>query len=93
MGRGHGLDRSRGDRPQRGTALRQGRRPVPGDDSEAEAARRRALGATAIDLDQSVRWRVMADPEGNEFCLLAPGWPQPSLAARYGHQPRTTRRA
>ena len=32
------------------------------------------LGATAIDLGQSdVLWTVLADPEGNEFCLLAPG--------------------
>jgi predicted enzyme related to lactoylglutathione lyase len=48
-------------------------RPYPGDDLEAEAARLRELGATAIDLGQSVPWKVMADPEGNEFCLLAPG--------------------
>lgn len=32
-----------------------------------------APGATAIDLGPSdVRWTVLADPEGNEFCLLAP---------------------
>jgi predicted enzyme related to lactoylglutathione lyase len=49
-------------------------RPYPGDDLEAEAARLRTLGATAIDLGQSdVPWTVLADPEGNEFCLLAPG--------------------
>jgi predicted enzyme related to lactoylglutathione lyase len=47
-------------------------RPYPGDDLEAEVARLRALGATAIDLDQSVPWTVLADPEGNEFCLLTP---------------------
>jgi predicted enzyme related to lactoylglutathione lyase len=47
-------------------------RPYPGDDPEAEAARLQALGATPIDLDESVTWRVLADPEGNEFCLLAP---------------------
>ncbi|MGW4499108.1 VOC family protein [Micromonospora sp. NPDC004336] len=45
-------------------------RPYPGDDLAAEAARLRALGAAAIDLD--VPWRVLADPEGNEFCLLTP---------------------
>src|SRR6266508_1053227 len=28
LGQGHGLDPARGDRPQRGTALRQGRRPI-----------------------------------------------------------------
>ena len=49
-------------------------RPYPGDDPEAEAARLRTLGATAVDLGQSdVAWTVLADPEGNEFCLLAPG--------------------
>lgn len=49
-------------------------RPYPGDELEAEAARLRTLGATAIDLGPSeVSWTVLADPEGNEFCLLAPG--------------------
>ena len=49
-------------------------RSYPGDDPEAEAARLRALGATAVDLgDGEVSWTVLADPEGNEFCLLAPG--------------------
>jgi predicted enzyme related to lactoylglutathione lyase len=49
-------------------------RPYPGDNPEAEAARLQALGATIIDLGQSdVPWTVLADPEGNEFCLLAPG--------------------
>jgi predicted enzyme related to lactoylglutathione lyase len=46
-------------------------RPYPGDDVEAEAARLRALGATPVDV--AVPWKVLADPEGNEFCLLAPG--------------------
>ncbi|KXK60300.1 glyoxalase [Micromonospora rosaria] len=49
-------------------------RPYPGDDHAAEAARLRALGATAVDLGRSdIRWKVLADPEGNEFCLLTPG--------------------
>ena len=49
-------------------------RPYPGDDPVAEAARLRTLGATAVDLGSSdVPWTVLADPEGNEFCLLAPG--------------------
>jgi hypothetical protein len=49
-------------------------RPYPGDDPQTEAARLQTLGATAIDLGQSdVSWTVLADPEGNEFCLLAPG--------------------
>lgn len=43
------------------------------DDPEVEAARLLTLGATAIDLGQNdVPWTVLADPEGNEFCLLAP---------------------
>ncbi|WP_344147557.1 VOC family protein [Kribbella yunnanensis] len=46
-------------------------RPYPGDDLEAEAARLQTLGASPIDVD--VPWKVLADPEGNEFCLLAPG--------------------
>ncbi|MDG4835910.1 VOC family protein [Micromonospora sp. WMMD967] len=45
-------------------------RPYPGDDLGAETARLTALGATVIDLD--VPWTVLADPEGNEFCLLTP---------------------
>ncbi len=42
----------------------------PGDDQQAELARLTRLGATVLD-DQppGVAWIVMADPEGNEFCL------------------------
>ncbi len=47
-------------------------RPVDGDHA-AELARLRGLGATAVDIGQGpVRWTVLADPEGNEFCLLGP---------------------
>ncbi|GIF96680.1 VOC family protein [Catellatospora citrea] len=45
-------------------------RPYPGDDLAAESARLQALGATALDV--GVPWTVLADPEGNEFCLLTP---------------------
>ncbi|MGC4815863.1 VOC family protein [Micromonospora sp. DT63] len=49
-------------------------RPYPGDDLQAEAARLLSLGATAVDLgDIDIPWTVLADPEGNEFCLLTPG--------------------
>ncbi|MBO3744241.1 VOC family protein [Actinoplanes flavus] len=49
-------------------------RPYPGDDPAAEADRLRALGATTVDLGgNDIPWTVLADPEGNEFCLLAPG--------------------
>ncbi|MEU0954678.1 VOC family protein [Streptomyces niveus] len=47
--------------------------PYPGDDKEAEVARLRALGATDLDLGQGdVPWTCLADPEGHEFCVLAP---------------------
>jgi predicted enzyme related to lactoylglutathione lyase len=49
-------------------------RPYPGDDQAAEVARLRARGASDVDLGQGdVSWTVLADPEGNEFCVLAPG--------------------
>jgi hypothetical protein len=32
-----------------------------------------ALGATLVrSHDEEIRWDVMADPEGNEFCVFAP---------------------
>ena len=48
------------------------------DDQGREVARLEALGAERVDVgqDESVTWVVMADPEGNEFCVLralAPG--------------------
>ncbi|GAB7106793.1 VOC family protein [Streptomyces phaeofaciens JCM 4814] len=47
--------------------------PYPGDDKAAEVARLRALGATALDVGQGdVPWTCLADPEGHEFCVLAP---------------------
>ncbi len=46
---------------------------IPDTDREAEVARLEALGATRADIGQSdVSWTVMADPEGNEFCILSP---------------------
>jgi predicted enzyme related to lactoylglutathione lyase len=43
-------------------------------DQDAEVARLEALGATRIEIGQSdyaeTTWVVMADPEGNEFCVL-----------------------
>lgn len=42
------------------------------DDRDAEVARLVAMGATAVDIGQGdVAWTVLADPEGNEFCVLA----------------------
>jgi hypothetical protein len=38
-----------------------------------ERQRLLSLGARPADVGQgSVRWTVLADPEGNEFCLLGP---------------------
>ena len=43
------------------------------DDQDAEVARLEALGARRADIGQGdVSWIVMTDPEGNEFCVLAP---------------------
>lgn len=54
----------------------------PGDPDaiSGEVARALDLGATAADIGQGeVSWSVMADPEGNEFCILRP--PPADLAA------------
>jgi len=44
------------------------------DNQAAEVARLEKLGAKQIDIGQSAEptctWVVMADPEGNEFCVL-----------------------
>ena len=44
------------------------------DDQRAEVDRLLALGATRADVGQGddVTWVVLADPEGNEFCVLRP---------------------
>ena len=40
---------------------------------EAEVRRLLALGAVPVDIGQGdVPWQVLADPEGNEFCVLVP---------------------
>ena len=40
-------------------------------DRDAEVARVEALGARRIDIGQGEQtWVVLADPEGNEFCVL-----------------------
>jgi hypothetical protein len=41
------------------------------DDQAAEVARLEAHGAKRVDIGQGDQsWVVMADPEGNEFCVL-----------------------
>ncbi len=47
--------------------------PYPDDDHATEVARLRSLGAVPADVGQGeVPWVVLADPEGNEFCVLTP---------------------
>jgi len=43
-------------------------------DQDAELERLLALGARPVDVGQpdDASWHVLADPEGNEFCLLRP---------------------
>ncbi|MEU6253987.1 VOC family protein [Streptomyces sp. NPDC047043] len=43
------------------------------DDQDAEVARLLALGARHADVGQGddVTWVTLADPEGNEFCVLS----------------------
>jgi catechol 2,3-dioxygenase-like lactoylglutathione lyase family enzyme len=54
-------------------------------DQEAELERLLALGAVPADVGQTgdEGWHVLADPEGNEFCLLR-------TRLRSGQQPRPT---
>ena len=49
--------------------------PLAGDDQAAEVRRLEDLGARQVDVGQDrehTSWVVMADPEGNEFCVLSP---------------------
>lgn len=48
------------------------------EDQAAEVARLEALGARRTDVGQGpdVSWVVMADPDGNEFCVLRPLTPE-----------------
>lgn len=47
--------------------------PHTSDDRDAEIARLEALGARRIDVGQGseVPWTVLADIDGNEFCVLS----------------------
>jgi predicted enzyme related to lactoylglutathione lyase len=47
--------------------------PSPGTDQHVEVDRLVSLGASRVDIGQrEVTWVVMADPGGNEFCVLRP---------------------
>lgn len=45
-------------------------------DLDAEVGRIRALGASQLTdepiLEDGLRWQILADPDGNEFCVLQP---------------------
>jgi hypothetical protein len=44
---------------------------LAGCDQQEEVERLLGLGATRVDIGQGqVSWVVLADPEGNEFCVL-----------------------
>ncbi|GAA4735311.1 VOC family protein [Isoptericola chiayiensis] len=47
--------------------------PHTSDDRDAEIDRLVALGATVVDVGQpaDASWTVLADPDGNEFCVLS----------------------
>ncbi len=54
--------------------------PVDGD-HRAEVERLVSLSATRADIGQGeVGWAVLADPDGNEFCVLYDGKPAPDAA-------------
>jgi catechol 2,3-dioxygenase-like lactoylglutathione lyase family enzyme len=47
----------------------------PGEDLDAEVARLESLGATrrwGPVTELGLRWFTLADPDGNEFCVVAP---------------------
>jgi predicted enzyme related to lactoylglutathione lyase len=47
--------------------------PYAAEDHAEAVAVLRAAGATPVDIGQGdVRWQVMTDPEGSEFCVLTP---------------------
>jgi hypothetical protein len=47
--------------------------PYAADAQAAEVTRLRGLGASPVDIGQGEQtWIVLADPDGNEFCVLSP---------------------
>jgi hypothetical protein len=47
--------------------------PYAADDQGAEVSRIRGRGASPTDIGQGEQtWVVLADPDGNEFCVLSP---------------------
>ncbi|MFB4320345.1 VOC family protein [Actinomadura sp. 21ATH] len=71
------LRRAAGERPV-STRVHIDLLPYSREEHAAEVARLEALGATGVDIGQGdASWTVLADPEGNEFCVLG----KPSGAA------------
>jgi catechol 2,3-dioxygenase-like lactoylglutathione lyase family enzyme len=62
-----------GERKQAKNRLHIDLAPHLTDDRDSEIARLLERGATLVDVGQGadVTWSVLADPEGNEFCVLS----------------------
>lgn len=57
------------------------------DDQASEVERLIGLGASRIDVGQGdVPWVVLADPEGNEFCVLGARQPSPTPTPSSGEE-------
>ncbi len=71
-----------GDVPDRKTVKNRLHLDLRPDDRDAEVERLIRLGARKIDIGQGedVTWVVMADPEGNEFCILRARTPEEEAA-------------
>lgn len=56
------------------------------DDQAQEVARLLGLGASPVDIGQGDQtWVVLADPEGNEFCILASDMAAEPVGKRIEH--------
>ncbi len=71
-GSGPGIDVIRVPAPKTAKNRRHLDLRANGSSTEQELERLLALGARRVDVGQppDVTWTVLADPEGNEFCLL-----------------------
>jgi hypothetical protein len=56
--------------------------PPAGLDQADEVARLVGLGATVLAVEGDLPWVTLADPEGNEFCVLPSRAPRPEPVAR-----------
>jgi predicted enzyme related to lactoylglutathione lyase len=73
--------------PEAKTAKNRMHVDLQADDLEAETERLVGLGATVLHEKQEwgAHWRTLADPEGNEFCVVARS--EPSSDAQSDAQP------